>query len=463
MRSASLGVSRAAAARARNAPAESRVETLRGLGCNCMRAALASRGDDRLRDGARRRVRRPGGARLGACPPDCQALAAKAPMAPSCRARSSSRRRRLAPSIRTRGAPRACGRSSRIRASRRSKPWSSASNTPRRPRSSRRAVEGLAPDAPERAAWLYQLGKLKALGGNPTAAATAFEASAATGGPLADFARLSAARWLVGLGKNDEAMADAKLVGDDAALAGALDLVLADASIGKGDAAGSDSVSKALPRDAKSILRNGSRSRFVSRAFCANTRAMRTPRRSSPSRGAWKTSRRPEQAAAPRRSSNSRRSRRCPSTSESASRRRSPKSGSRAAGRSSRACRAKRRSPWSRRCSMRRRRHIRRARRARRSRRQSTARAPPPRRTQSFSAKRTSSRRMRTRAFERSPRRSKPTRAQSPLATRARTRPRRSSTRAARSRRPAARARRSSVMRRSSGSSRSTASPTTRV
>jgi soluble lytic murein transglycosylase len=88
----------------------------------------------------------------------------------------------------------------------------------------------------ERAAWLYQLGHLRALGGNPGAAAKAYQASAALGGPLADFAHLEAAQWLEGAGAHDEALAEAKRAGDDPAIASALDLVIADASSAKGDA-----------------------------------------------------------------------------------------------------------------------------------------------------------------------------------------------------------------------------------
>ncbi len=89
--------------------------------------------------------------------------------------------------------------------------------------------------ATTRASWLYQLGKLRALGGNPGGAAKSFEECAALGGPLADFAHLEAARWLVGTSQFDAAIAQAKQVGDDPALGASLDLVLADAYTGKSD------------------------------------------------------------------------------------------------------------------------------------------------------------------------------------------------------------------------------------
>jgi soluble lytic murein transglycosylase len=98
------------------------------------------------------------------------------------------------------------------------------------------ALAALPPNDPLRGAWLYQLGKLRALGGNPTGAAKAFEEAAALGGPLVDFAHLEAARWLVGAGQFEAAIAHAKQIGDDPALGAATDLALADAYTGKNDA-----------------------------------------------------------------------------------------------------------------------------------------------------------------------------------------------------------------------------------
>jgi soluble lytic murein transglycosylase len=92
-----------------------------------------------------------------------------------------------------------------------------------------------APSAEDRRAWLYQLGRLRALGGDPGGAAKAFEESAATPWALSDYARLQAAQWLVGIGQHDAALAAAKGVGGDAPLGGAVDLVIADALLGKGD------------------------------------------------------------------------------------------------------------------------------------------------------------------------------------------------------------------------------------
>lgn len=96
------------------------------------------------------------------------------------------------------------------------------------------AITGASPSPDDRKAWLYQLGRLRALGGDPAGAAQAFEQSAAEGYVLADHARLQAAQWLVGVGQFDSALAAAKLVSDPA-LAGAVDLVMADALLGKKD------------------------------------------------------------------------------------------------------------------------------------------------------------------------------------------------------------------------------------
>ncbi|HVY44536.1 MAG TPA: tetratricopeptide repeat protein, partial [Minicystis sp.] len=100
------------------------------------------------------------------------------------------------------------------------------------------AIAALPQGDAARASWLYQLGKLRALGGNPGGAAQAFEACAALGGPLADFALVQAAEWLVGTTQYDAALADLARVGGDPALAPSLDLVTADALLGKGDVDG---------------------------------------------------------------------------------------------------------------------------------------------------------------------------------------------------------------------------------
>lgn len=114
------------------------------------------------------------------------------------------------------------------------------------------ALSSASPSPEDRRAWLYQLGRLRALGGDPAGAAKAFSESAATPWPLADYARLQAAQWLVGIGKHDEALASARAIGPDLPIAGAVDLVMADALLGKGDIDGAAKLYRAyLARDHK--------------------------------------------------------------------------------------------------------------------------------------------------------------------------------------------------------------------
>lgn len=97
------------------------------------------------------------------------------------------------------------------------------------------AIASLAPSPADRSVWLYQLGHLRALGGDPGGAARAFEESGATPWALSDYAKLQAAQWLVGVGQHDAALAAARAVSAEAPLAGAVELVIADALLGKGD------------------------------------------------------------------------------------------------------------------------------------------------------------------------------------------------------------------------------------
>lgn len=90
------------------------------------------------------------------------------------------------------------------------------------------------PSPEDRTAWLYQLGRLRALGGDPAGAAKAFADAANAGYVLAGHARLQAAQWLVGLGQHDAALAEAARV-TEPSLAGPLELVQADAFAGKKD------------------------------------------------------------------------------------------------------------------------------------------------------------------------------------------------------------------------------------
>jgi soluble lytic murein transglycosylase len=98
------------------------------------------------------------------------------------------------------------------------------------------ASPALSPE--DRRAFLYQLGRLRALGGDPAGAAKAFQDSAAFAWALSDYAHLSAAQWLVGVGQFDKALAEVQAIGPDLANTGAVDLVVADALHGKNDVDG---------------------------------------------------------------------------------------------------------------------------------------------------------------------------------------------------------------------------------
>ena len=95
-----------------------------------------------------------------------------------------------------------------------------------------------APSAEERPLWLYQLGRLRALGGDPAGAAKAFQESAQAPWELADYARLQAAQWLVGTGQFEPALVQARAISKDAPIGGAVDLVMADGLLGKNDIEG---------------------------------------------------------------------------------------------------------------------------------------------------------------------------------------------------------------------------------
>ncbi len=97
------------------------------------------------------------------------------------------------------------------------------------------ALASTPPSPAERPVWLYQLGRLRALGGDPLGAAQAFDESAATPWALSDYARLQAAQWLVGAGKPEGAIERARLVPQDLPIAPAAELVIADALLAKND------------------------------------------------------------------------------------------------------------------------------------------------------------------------------------------------------------------------------------
>ncbi|WP_437571939.1 transglycosylase SLT domain-containing protein [Sorangium sp. So ce542] len=85
------------------------------------------------------------------------------------------------------------------------------------------------------AAFRYQLGRLRALAGDPLGAAREYDAAAAAGGPLADHARFAAADLLARAGQPDAAIERARAVASDVAIADELDRVVAHALAEKGD------------------------------------------------------------------------------------------------------------------------------------------------------------------------------------------------------------------------------------
>ncbi|WP_437487100.1 transglycosylase SLT domain-containing protein [Sorangium sp. So ce1014] len=96
-----------------------------------------------------------------------------------------------------------------------------------------------APLSPEdAAAFRYQLGRLRALAGDPLGAAKEYDAAAAAGGPLADYARFAAADLLARAGQPDAALERARAVASDVAIADDLDRVVAGALAEKGDIGG---------------------------------------------------------------------------------------------------------------------------------------------------------------------------------------------------------------------------------
>ncbi|WP_437678207.1 transglycosylase SLT domain-containing protein [Sorangium sp. So ce131] len=94
------------------------------------------------------------------------------------------------------------------------------------------------PSAADAAAWRYQLGRLRALAGDPLGAAREYDAAAAAGGPLADHARFAAAELLAKAGQADAALERARAVASDVAVADEIDRVVAGALADKGDIEG---------------------------------------------------------------------------------------------------------------------------------------------------------------------------------------------------------------------------------
>ncbi|MEZ4306440.1 MAG: transglycosylase SLT domain-containing protein [Polyangiaceae bacterium] len=91
---------------------------------------------------------------------------------------------------------------------------------------------------PDRAAWLFQLGKLRVSAGDPLGAAKAYEACAAIDSPLADHARYLAADILGRAGKHSRALDLSRAVTPGLGIADELELVTAAALDGTGDIEG---------------------------------------------------------------------------------------------------------------------------------------------------------------------------------------------------------------------------------
>jgi soluble lytic murein transglycosylase len=95
------------------------------------------------------------------------------------------------------------------------------------------AAGALTPE--DRRAWLYQLGRLRGLAGDPAGAAQAYDSAAAEPWALADHARFAAAQWLGKAGQHDAALVRARAVTPGLGIAGDLEVVLAEALAGKGE------------------------------------------------------------------------------------------------------------------------------------------------------------------------------------------------------------------------------------
>ncbi len=107
-------------------------------------------------------------------------------------------------------------------------------------------------DRSRECAWAYVAGRLHVAAGESSEAAAAFEASSTSEGdvaapcPLASYAALHQAQALVRVGRYDDALARAQSVDDDIAMHDELQLVLADASVGRGNRAAAVPIWRAL-------------------------------------------------------------------------------------------------------------------------------------------------------------------------------------------------------------------------
>ena len=94
------------------------------------------------------------------------------------------------------------------------------------------------PSAADAPSWRYQLGRLRALGGDPLGAVKAYDEAAAAPWLLQDYARFAAAELLVQAGQYDGAFARAQAIGPDFTPTSERGLLLAEALAGKSDIEG---------------------------------------------------------------------------------------------------------------------------------------------------------------------------------------------------------------------------------
>lgn len=102
-----------------------------------------------------------------------------------------------------------------------------------------------APAPADKAAWLFQLGKLRVQAGDPLGAAKAYEEAAEIEGPLVDHARYLAASLYQRAGQNEKALDLSKKVTPNLGIADDLELVVAAALEGTGDIDGASKVWRA--------------------------------------------------------------------------------------------------------------------------------------------------------------------------------------------------------------------------
>lgn len=107
-------------------------------------------------------------------------------------------------------------------------------------------IQGGALSADDVRAFRYQLGELRALAGDPLAAAKAYDESAAAGGLLADYARFASAEILERAGQHDAALDRVKAITPGLPIAKDIELITADALAGKNDIDGAAAAYRAF-------------------------------------------------------------------------------------------------------------------------------------------------------------------------------------------------------------------------